>query len=116
AEYEGYPRGQYTDDTQLSLATVRAILQVGDVSPVAIARAIARLWQKEAVIGPGGACTRAAHAFLATGDPATCGAPVGQAGNGTAMRTAVVGLYFLSEPERLPAAVAEVSRITHQDP
>ena len=41
---------------------------------------------------------------------------MGQAGNGTAMRTAVLGLYFLRDPERLPAAVADVSRITHQDP
>jgi ADP-ribosylglycohydrolase len=32
------------------------------------------------------------------------------------MRTAVLGLYFLRDPERLPAAVADVSRITHQDP
>src|SRR6185312_11454767 len=45
-----------------------------------------------------------------------CGAPVGQAGNGTAMRTAALGLYFLSRPGDLPDAVAQVSRITHQDP
>jgi ADP-ribosylglycohydrolase len=32
------------------------------------------------------------------------------------MRTAALGLYFLADPERLPAAVADVSRITHQDP
>ena len=41
---------------------------------------------------------------------------VGQAGNGTAMRTAMLGLYFVRDPERLPSAVADVSRITHQDP
>jgi ADP-ribosyl-[dinitrogen reductase] hydrolase len=32
------------------------------------------------------------------------------------MRTAALGLYFLSRPEDLPGAVAQVSRITHQDP
>ena len=32
------------------------------------------------------------------------------------MRTAVLGLLFLDRPERLPSAVADVSRITHQDP
>ena len=114
-EFEGYPLGQYTDDTQLSVATVRAILKSGDVVPGEIACSLTRLWKRSSVIGPGGACTRAAHSFLKTGDWTTCGAPVGQAGNGTAMRTAVLGLFFLQHPERLPATVADISRITHQD-
>jgi ADP-ribosylglycohydrolase len=116
AEFEGYPRGQFTDDTQLTLATVRSILGTGTVSPAHIARSIAALWKRQEVIGPGGACTSAAHQFLRTRDWTTCGAAVGQAGNGTAMRTAVLGLVFLKRPERLPSAVADVSRITHQDP
>lgn len=89
---------------------------MGDVSPPHIARAIAGLWRNQSVIGPGGACTRAATEFLRTGDWTTCGAPPGQAGNGTAMRTAALGLFFLREPDRLPAAVADISRITHRDP
>jgi poly(ADP-ribose) glycohydrolase ARH3 len=116
AEYEGYPTGQYTDDTQLSVATVEAILKARDVEPAMIARSISRLWKTESVVGPGGACTAAAHHFLQSGDWTTCGAAVGQAGNGTAMRTAVVGLFFLTDPDRLPASVADVSRITHHDP
>ena len=116
AEVEGYPRGQYTDDTQLTLATVESIVRRGSLEPADIARSIASLWKTQSVVGPGGACTFAAHAFLKTRDWTTCGAPVGQAGNGTAMRTAALGLYFLRDPERLPEAVADVSRITHQDP
>ena len=54
--------------------------------------------------------------FLRTGDWTTCGAAVGQAGNGTAMRTAVLGLLFLDRPEELPGLVADLSRITHHDP
>jgi ADP-ribosylglycohydrolase len=116
AEIEGYPRGQYTDDTQLTLATVESIVRRRDLVPADIARSIASLWKNQSVVGPGGACTFAANAFLNTRDWTKCGAPVGQAGNGTAMRTAALGLYFLRDPERLPAAVADVSRITHQDP
>jgi ADP-ribosylglycohydrolase len=116
SEWEGYPLGQYTDDTQLSVATIQAIVKERDVVPAAIARAIARLWKTSAVVGPGGACTQAAHRFLKTGDWSRCGAPVGQAGNGTAMRTAVLGLFFVNDPDRLPSAVAEVCRITHHDP
>jgi poly(ADP-ribose) glycohydrolase ARH3 len=116
AEFEGYPPGQYTDDTQLSVATVKAILKVRDVVPAEIARCIARLWKTASVVGPGGACTRAAHSFLRSGDWTCCGAPVGQAGNGTAMRTAVLGLFFVNAPNRLPAVAADVCRITHHDP
>ena len=116
AEFEGYPRGQFTDDTQLTLATVKSILTTGGVSPEHVARSIAALWKRQAVIGPGGACTSAAHTFLRTRDWTTCGAAAGQAGNGTAMRTAVLGLLFLSQPEQLPGVVADISRITHQDP
>jgi ADP-ribosyl-[dinitrogen reductase] hydrolase len=116
AEYEGYPRGQYTDDTQLTIATVEAIVEAGALVPEGIARAIARLWKHDSVIGPGGACTRAALNFLQTGDWKTCGAPVGQAGNGTAMRTAALGIFFVSDPASLPESAATISRITHQDP
>ena len=116
AEVEGYPRGQYTDDTQLTLATVESIVRHGSPEPAQIARSIASLWKTQSVVGPGGACTFAANAFLRTRDWTTCGAPVGQAGNGTAMRTAALGLYFLDDPDRLPEVVADVSRITHQDP
>jgi len=115
-EVEGYPRGQYTDDTQLTLATVESIVRRRDLEPYDVARSIASLWKNNSVVGPGGACTRAATTFLETRDWTTCGAPVGQAGNGTAMRTAVLGLFFLNDPERLPEAVADISRITHQDP
>jgi ADP-ribosyl-[dinitrogen reductase] hydrolase len=116
AEFEGYPRGQYTDDTQLSVATIKAILKVRDVDPHEIARYIARLWMNQSVIGPGGACTQAAHRFLKFRDWTSCGAPAGQAGNGTAMRTSVLGLFFLWDVRRLPSAVADVAKITHQDP
>src|SRR5262249_35925647 len=84
--------------------------------PGDIARSIARLWRSQAVVGPGGACTAAADRLLAGGHWSECGAPVGQAGNGTAMRTAALGLYFLSPPGALPESVGQVSRITHQDP
>jgi len=116
AEFEGYPRGQYTDDTQLTVATLESITRCGHVDPADIARSIARLWRTQAVVGPGGACTAAADALLAGGDWSTAGAPIGQAGNGTAMRTAAFGLYFLYTPDALAESAAYVSRITHQDP
>lgn len=116
AEFEGYPRGQFTDDTQLTVATLESIVRLGHIDPAAIARSIARLWRSQAVVGPGGACTAAADKLLAGVPWSESGAPVGQAGNGTAMRTAPLGLYFLARPDELPDVVAQVCRITHQDP
>lgn len=115
-EYHGYPSGQYTDDTQLTIATIRSIVENGDVVIPDIARSIAELWRHHSVIGPGGACTQAAERYLATGDHHDMGAPVGQAGNGTAMRTAALGLWFGADRDSLVSAVADVSRLTHQDP
>lgn len=116
AEFEGYPRGQYTDDTQLTIATLQSIVRSNGIEPADIARAISKLWRSQAVVGPGGACTSAADRLLAGGHWSECGAPVGQAGNGTAMRTAALGLYFWDSPDDLGNIVAQVSKITHQDP
>lgn len=116
AEFEGFPRGQYTDDTQLTVATLKSIVRTSSVNPGDIARSIAKLWRTQAVVGPGGACTAAADRLLAGGHWSECGEEVGQAGNGTAMRTAALGLFFLPSPADLAANAAVVSRITHQDP
>jgi ADP-ribosyl-[dinitrogen reductase] hydrolase len=114
-EYHGYPRGQYTDDTQLTLATIQSIVDQQEVSVPDIARNIAELWRHQSVIGPGGACTQAAERYIATGDFRGMGACEGNAGNGTAMRTAALGLWFFEDHASLISVVADVSRITHQD-
>lgn len=113
-EYHGYPNGQYTDDTQLTLATIQSIVEQDDIIVADIAREIAELWRHHSVIGPGGACTQAAERYLASGTHLNMGAAVGQAGNGTAMRTAALGLWFDSDESLIPV-VADISRITHQD-
>ena len=115
-EYHGYPTGQYTDDTQLTIATIQSVVRNGEIVISDIACSIAELWRHHSVIGPGGACTQAAERYLATGDHRNMGAPVGQAGNGTAMRTAAIGLWFGDDRQSLVSTVADVSRITHQDP
>ncbi len=115
-EYHGFPHGQYTDDTQLTVATVESVVEMECVDLHDIASRIADLWKHHSVIGPGGACTHAAERFLATGDSSSMGAPSGQAGNGTAMRTAALGLLYCGERSaQLPNDVAAISRLTHTD-
>ncbi len=116
ALYEGFPPGQYTDDTQLTLATVESIVRCGQINPPDIARSIFQLWRTEGVIGPGGACSQASRQYFQTQNWQTCGAPVGNAGNGTAMRTAILGFWFVHHPEQLAPSVAQISQITHHDP
>ena len=62
-EYHGYLNGQYTDDTQLTLATIRSVVNQQDIVMADVAREIAELWRHQSVIGPGGACTRAAEHY-----------------------------------------------------
>ena len=114
--FHGFPPGQFTDDTQLSLATVEAILETGEVHPQPIAAAIAELFRHATVIGPGGACMQAADAFLTSGDWRDAGAPLGQAGNGTAMRAAVVGMAYVGSGTAPIDTYADVARVTHRDP
>ena len=75
-EYHGYRSGQYTDDTQLTVATIPSIVKQRDILVPDIARSIGELWRHQSVIGPGGACTQAAERYLATGDHWDMGAPV----------------------------------------
>ena len=51
AEYEGFPCGQYTDDTQLTVATLQSVVRLGRLDPSDVARSIARLWRSQAVLG-----------------------------------------------------------------
>jgi hypothetical protein len=51
AEFEGYSRSQYTDDTQLTIATLRFVIRLGRIDPQHIARSISRLWRSQEVVG-----------------------------------------------------------------
>lgn len=109
-EYHGYPCGQFTDDTQLTIATVESMIEQRGINPADIAARIAELWRHGSVIGPGGACTAAAEHFLATGDWQAMGAAEGQAGNGTAMRAPLLGLCTGDRE-----IIAGICRLTHTD-
>lgn len=115
-DFDGYPKGQYTDDTQLTIATVQAILNSQSISPKTVAKYIGRLWETAEVIGPGGACLEAGDNYLRTKNWKTCGAPKGRAGNGAAMRTAFLGLLFPERESELVESATFISRLTHHDP
>ncbi len=111
-----FPFGQYSDDSQLAREMLISFRERGAFDPADYAKRIADLFARDAVVG-GGRATRDAAARLAAGVPWTeSGAPPPEAGNGSAMRAAPIGLMFHRRPAgELVRAASEQSRITHAD-
>jgi ADP-ribosylglycohydrolase len=107
--------GQYTDDTQLARELASSLVDCGGLDPADYGRRVAALFMEERVVGRGRATAMAAER-LARGVPWTqSGTPAPQAGNGSAMRAAPIGLFYYADPEALRAAAVDQGRITHQD-
>lgn len=112
----GYPTGQYTDDTQLTMALAQTYAECGKFEGPDFGRKVARLWSTREIVGAGGACTHAAVNLIHGLPWDKAGAPVGQAGNGAAMRAAPTGLFRARDLETLAAESMQQSMVTHHDP
>lgn len=111
-----FPAGQYSDDTQLTLATAAAITQAGEFSGEALAAAFIPLWRENRIVGRGVATTQAIEQLMSgAADWQSSGVEEGRAGNGAAMRAAPLGLWDYDDPEQLVEHVTLASRITHTD-
>lgn len=107
--------GQVTDDTTMSLALGRAILEAGTIDPLPIARAF-DTWMREKPVDIGNTVRRGIVRFRVTGEPL---AEPGQydAGNGAAMRVLPVALATLRRPEaEVRAACRTQAWVTHNNP
>lgn len=112
----GFPYGQYTDDTQLTIATAESIIDKRAVDGADIAQRFTKLWKNRTILGPGLACTQAAYKMIYQGVHwSQAGAPEGQAGNGAAMRISPVALWNINQPRKLLEDVYTASIITHKD-
>ncbi|MEM7164600.1 MAG: ADP-ribosylglycohydrolase family protein [Planctomycetota bacterium] len=111
-----YAAGQYSDDTQMTLALANSIVEHGVVDGAKVAAAFVPLWRENRIVGRGGACSEAVQRLIdgsATWE--TSGAEEGRAGNGAAMRAAPLGLWNHDRPHELLHDVELTSRITHTD-
>ena len=111
-----FRRGMLSDDTEHACMTAQAMLRAPD-DPDAFMRSLAwrlRLWLLglPAAIGLG---TLRALIRLWLGWPPTRSG-VGSAGNGPAMRAAILGACLGHDPERLRSYVERSTRMTHSDP
>ncbi len=117
AHRSGYfPPGQFSDDTQLTLATVESFLQEKRFSGKSLAESFLPLWRENRIIGRSPGCSEAIERLIdRTADWRTSGCEEGRAGNGAAKRMVPLGLWNYDEPERLVEEATLAAEITHRD-
>lgn len=111
-----FGHGMCSDDTEHTLLVAQALLAHPE-DPTTFQRCLAwklRWWLLGLPAGVGLATLRAILK-LWVGFPATRSG-VFSAGNGPAMRSAIIGAYFANEPAKRREFVSASTRITHTDP
>ncbi|TVS00192.1 MAG: ADP-ribosylglycohydrolase family protein [Rhodospirillales bacterium] len=112
----GFPFGQISDDSQLARELALSMAERHRFDPADYAGRIRDMFASGRIVG-GGWATAQAAAKLAEGAAWTVsGTPPPNAGNGSAMRAAPVGLAFFDDPDALIAVACDQGRITHADP
>ena len=111
-----HPLGQYTDDTQLTVAIVRSLLATGRVDGAAIAREFVSLWQSGEIVGAGPVAHRAVGRLMEGIDWQDAALPDDLPLNGAAMRIAPIALWNCDRLGRLADDVATASVVTHRHP
>jgi ADP-ribosyl-[dinitrogen reductase] hydrolase len=103
-----------TDDSQLTLATCEAIVEVGRIDPATIAQRFLFWFRAGRLHGLGASTLKALHALDAGAHWASSGAKGERAaGNGAAMRVAPLAFLLDLDDEGDRASLRDVCRITH---
>ena len=110
------PLGQYTDDTQLTLALAETYIANLGFKGFDFAKRLAEFWARGEIIGPGISCTEAVKNLQSGKTWRNSGDIEGKAGNGAAMRASPTGLWNYDNPEQLKKDSIAQSQITHKDP
>lgn len=108
--------GMVSDDTEHTLFVAQALLTHPD-DVLAFQRCLAgklRLWLLGLPAGIGLATLKAILRLWLGFSPNRSG--VCSAGNGPAMRSAIIGAYFADDPDQRRAFVSAATRLTHTDP
>ena len=111
-----FRRGMVSDDTEHTLFVAQALLTHPD-DVVAFQRCLA--WKLRLLLlglpaGIGLATLKAILKLWVGIPPSRSG--VWSAGNGPAMRSAIIGVYFAADPAKRRAFVSTSTRLTHSDP
>ena len=109
-------RGMLSDDTEHTLLVAQSILGASN-NPLLFQNLLAwklRFWLLGLPAGIGLATLRAILKLWLGFPPTRSG--VHSAGNGPAMRSAIIGAFFANDPERLHSFISSSTRLTHTDP
>jgi ADP-ribosylglycohydrolase len=112
-----FAKGQFSDDTQLLLATTESIIREGKVDGRSVAAHLAWLWQEGVILQPPHSLSESLQR-LARGTPwMSAGAPLGIKCPSVLSRALAVGLFEGGRKrERLPHDAGVVTVVTHKDP
>jgi ADP-ribosyl-[dinitrogen reductase] hydrolase len=109
-------RGMISDDTEHTCMVARALLHSGGEKKAFLSSLawMLRIWLLMLPAGIGAATLKALLRLWAGISPERSG--VFSAGNGPSMRTALLGVLYGDEPEKLRELVKAATRLTHSDP
>jgi ADP-ribosyl-[dinitrogen reductase] hydrolase len=112
----GFPRGQFSDDTQMMMAVGDAVVRDKRIDGRTAAQHLSWLWQEGTILQPPPSATQAAEALLAGTPWMSAGAPLGVCDPSSLSRGVVVGLSSEPMPTRLAHDAQALTVMTHKDP
>ena len=107
--------GQYSDDSQLARELMQSYVASEKFDPAAYAERIKLIFAEKRIVGFGYSTKEAAKRLAQGVSWEESGASSPSAGNGSAMRSAPIGLFFFDNPRMLIQAAHDQGRITHRD-
>lgn len=107
--------GQYSDDTMMSLAVAESLMDNNGFDPDDLSKRYVELFTSNKIRGYGRS-TKAAIDNLIAGKHWSESGTAGSYGNGTAMRSAPLGVYFRNDLKSLVEICKIDSSITHVSP
>ncbi|BBM87268.1 ADP-ribosylglycohydrolase family protein [Candidatus Uabimicrobium amorphum] len=111
-----HPFAQYTDDSQLARELIESYVEHQQFLPEEYAKRIARIFAEKRIVGRGRATQMAAEKLQQGIHWTEAATPAPSAGNGSAMRSAPVALFFYDNIDHLILAAKQQGSITHSDP
>ncbi len=111
-----FPFGQYSDDSQLARELIQSYIACKKFDPADYAERIKLIFAEKRIVGFGYSTKEAVKRLYQGISWEESGAPPPAAGNGSAMRSAPIGLFFFDNPQMLIQAAHDQGRITHKDP
>ncbi|MFZ5443108.1 MAG: ADP-ribosylglycohydrolase family protein [Myxococcota bacterium] len=112
----GFPRGQFSDDTQMMMAVADAVVREKRIDGRTAAQHLSWLWQEGTVLQPPPSATQAAEALLSGTPWMSAGAPLGVCDPSSLSRGVVVGLSSEPMTTRLAHDAQVLTVMTHKDP